>query len=156
MCNEEAVVFNQTSPILSIRYHRPALKSLCLDSLAPAFTYLPVTRGQPPQLCVHIHLCPTPSPSPAPTSLNDYARTACLRNLSWAATPNSAVWSDALVSELQQIMADRSKGGCQERTFTSIKLKRSLEIKEGPNRTTVVENMWAALENLAHRSAVKY
>lgn len=53
-------------------------------------------------------------------------------------------------------MGDRSKGGCQERTFTSIKLKRSLEIKEGPSRTTVVENMWAALENLAHRSAVKY
>lgn len=94
----------------------PRLKSLCLDSLAPDFTYLPVTRGQPPQLSVFSYTSLPPHP-PTQTSLNDYARTVHAAGISsdWL-LPSSPVWSDALVSELSRQWR-KSREGCQKDVY---------------------------------------
>lgn len=114
LCNEEAIVLNQTSPVLSIRYQRPTTE-ISVSRLSGTWLYLFTSdqRPTPTALCIHIHLY-HPQP-PAQTSLNDYGRTLHASGISsdWL-LPSSAVWSDALVSELQQIMAGRSKGGCQK------------------------------------------
>lgn len=130
LCNEEATVFNQTSPMLGIRYQDSRLKSLCLDSLAPDFTYLPVTRGQPPQLSAFIYTSPTPTPLP--------------KHL-WMIMPELSMPQESLLTGysltlLFEVMfwflnfrdnGRQEQRGLSERTFTSIQLKEAYRSKTG-------------------------
>lgn len=103
-------------------------KSLCLDSLAPDFTYLPVTRANPhSSLFTHLHY-PRPRPN-----IFEWLRqnSACLRNLLWLATPwlcclkwCSGFWTSADNGRQEQ-------RGLSGRTFTSIRLERACRSKRG-------------------------
>lgn len=114
LCNEEATVFNQTSPLLSIRYQRPTTE-IMVSRLPGTWLHLFTSdqRPTPTALCTHIHLyCPHP---PTQTSLNDYGRTSHATGISSdRLLPHSAVWSDALVSDLRQIMAAGAKGAVRK------------------------------------------
>lgn len=110
LCNEEATVLNQTSPILSIRYQRPKTE-ITVSRLSGTWLHLFTSdqRPTPTALCILIHLSTTPPPTQ--TSLNDYARTVHAAGISsdWL-LPSSPVWSDALVSELSRQWQQEQRG----------------------------------------------
>lgn len=150
LCHEESIAFNQTSPILGIGYQRLTAE-ITVSRLSGTWLHL-LTSDQgptPAALCVHIRLC---HPHPPHTSLNDYGRTLQASGISsdWL-LPHSAVWSDALVSELRRILAGRSKGAVRRDVYQHSAKKKHVDHR-GPKRTTAEEDMWITRKILAHSS----